>query len=113
MDPRDPTVPRDLRATAREVASDYPQIGWFAELVVDEIDRLRDRLSAVERLHASSEGGEAVLDAHAADLIDIYGRIDRVRALCDLADWAETSVGGHSRPSVLVEDIRAALVPRR
>ena len=31
MDPRDPTVPRDLRATAREVASDYPQLGWFAE----------------------------------------------------------------------------------
>ena len=113
MDARDPTVPRDLRATAREVASDYPQLGWFAELVVDEIDRLRERLSTAERLQASSEGGEAALHAHAADLIDLYGRIDRVRALCDLADWAETSVGSRSRPSVLVQDIRAALVPLR
>jgi hypothetical protein len=113
MDPRDPTVPRDLRATAREVASDYPQLGWFAELVVDEIDRLRGRLSAAERLHTSPEGGEAALHAHAAELIDLYGRIDRVRALCDLADWAETSIGGLSRPTVLVEDIRAALIPRR
>jgi hypothetical protein len=104
----------DLRSIAVQVAADNPGLRWFAHRVVAEIDGLRSRVRVLEHVRVAPGGGHTENDpaALAAELIDLYARLDAVRALCDLADWADSAAQGAGRPSVLVDDVRASLVPR-
>jgi hypothetical protein len=42
-------------------------------------------------------------------LDDLRARLDRVAALCDMADWAHDLAPGDVPPSVRVDDLRRAL----
>ena len=72
--------------------------------------RLVEALVELDRLRAEAAAARAARDMALRELLTMQDTLNRVKAVCDMAEWASDVSGGGSQPvSVNVADVRRAL----
>lgn len=119
MTSRDDTHLTELRASADELGLTDMNVQRFVAQAFDEVHRLTVRIEALEtevtdlrnRLFLDGDHRqrlEEMVGAQTDLLHEEQARVQRVRALVDLARWSAQDVGG-SASTIRVDDVERAL----